>query len=80
MSRSSRCYILRGDFVAERLNAAHVYHHDFAEQIGLSRTYFSQVLNGHRHLSPRVRRALLSHSIFAGVAEGDLWVVEDLRG
>ena len=76
MSRAPRRYLLRGDFVAERLDAAHVFHLDFAEQIGLSRSYFSQVLNGRRHLSPRVRRALLEHPLFTGVPEADLWTIE----
>lgn len=76
MIRAPRRYLLRGDFVAERLEAAHVFHLDFADQIGISRSYFSLVLNGHRDLSPRVRRALLDHPLFAGVPEAELWTIE----
>ena len=76
MSHAPRRYLLRGDFVAERLEAAHVFHHAVAEEIGLSRSYFSQVLNGHRHLNPRVRRALLDHPLLVGVPEAKLWTID----
>lgn len=68
-------YVLRGAFVAERLDAAHLHHKDLADALGLSRSYFSQLVNGHRDASPRVRRALVDHPLFADVAEADLWEV-----
>ena len=68
-------YLLRTAFVAGRLGAAHKAHKELAAELGLSRAYFSQLVNRHRHLTPRVRRALLDYPLFAGVAERDLWDV-----
>lgn len=44
-----------------------------ARLLGLSRCYFSQLLNGGRRLSPRVRRLLLARSPFLELAEDMLW-------
>ncbi len=76
MSLPIRRYTLRRDAIVARIEAAHLTHHDFADQLGVSRCHFSQVLNGHRHATPRVRRALLDHPALAGVDEDELWTIE----
>lgn len=72
-------YVLRGAFVTERLDEAHRTHAAFAAEFDLSRSYWSQVVNGHRDLSPDVRRAILDHPLFAGVPESDVWDVHPPR-
>ena len=44
-----------------------------AEKLGVSRSYFSQLLAGRRTLSPKVRRRLLSHAPFSELSADDLW-------
>ncbi len=44
-----------------------------ARRLGVSRCHFSQLLNGGRRLSPRVRRLLLERSPFRDLAEDVLW-------
>lgn len=51
----------------------HLTHADLAEQLGYSRSYWSMLVNGHRSLSPRVRRCLRRHPIFGTVPEDELW-------
>ena len=76
-----RRYLLRPGVVAERLDAHHLRQKDLAADMGLSRAYLSTLVQGHLPLSPRVRRALLAHPAFAGVAEAELWEVQPpLRG
>jgi transcriptional regulator with XRE-family HTH domain len=72
-------YFLRRAFVADRLDAAHLRHHVVARQLGVSPAYFSQLLNGHRTVSPDVRRAVLDHPAFAGVDEALLWDIKPPR-
>ena len=69
-------YILRGEFVASRLDAAHIRHREFAAQIGICGSYLSQVMHGHRVVSPDVRRAIADHPIFVGVDEALLWDIK----
>ena len=69
-------YMLRGEFVASRLDAAHIRHREFAAQIGISGSYLSQLMHGHRVVSPDVRRAIVDHSIFVGVDEALLWDIK----
>lgn len=71
-----RRFTLRLAFVAARIDAAHLTHQDFAAAIGLSRSHWSQVVNGRRPATPDVRRAILDHPAFAGVDEAELWTVE----
>ena len=44
-----------------------------AERLGVSRSYFSQLLAGRRALSPKVRRRLLACPPFSELAAEDLW-------
>ena len=75
-----RRYLLRGDTVSARLDAAHLTHADMAEALGLARSTWSQLVHAHRAVTPRVRRALLAHPAFAGLAEDALWTVAPTDG
>lgn len=44
-----------------------------AEKLGVSRSYFSQLLAGRRPLSPKVRRRLLANAPFSELSAGNLW-------
>ncbi len=44
-----------------------------AEQLGVSRSYFSQLLAGRRAISPKVRRRLLVCPPFCELTPDDLW-------
>ncbi|MSP55948.1 MAG: XRE family transcriptional regulator [Myxococcales bacterium] len=44
-----------------------------AEKLGVSRSYFSQLLAGRRALSPKVRRRLLANAPFSELGAEDLW-------
>ncbi len=74
----TRRYYLKKDRIVAAVDASHLCQAGFAEEIGLSRSHWSQVLNRHRAATPRVRRALLAHPVLRGVPEDELWdVVED---
>lgn len=71
-------YYLRKDRIVAAIDASHLCQAGFAEEIGLSRSHWSQVLNRHRAATPRVRRALLRHAVLRGIPEDELWdVVSD---
>jgi hypothetical protein len=59
--------------VLARLDERHLRQSEFADGLGLSRSTWSELVNGHRPLSPRVRRALLASPVLAGMAEHELW-------
>ena len=44
-----------------------------AQKLGVSRSYFSQLLAGRRALSPKVRRRLLTNAPFCELSPDDLW-------
>ena len=44
-----------------------------AATLGVSRSYFSQLLAGRRALSPKVRRRLLASAPFSELPPEDLW-------
>lgn len=68
-------YYLRKTRIVAAIDASHLCQAGFAEEIGLSRSHWSQVLNGHRAATPRVRRALLGHPVLADIPEDELWDV-----
>ncbi|MCK6502707.1 hypothetical protein L6R53_04805 [Myxococcota bacterium] len=70
-----RRFYLRADTVQAALDRHHLTHMLFADHLGLSRSYWSQVFNRHRALSPDVRRDLLASRYLRGVSEADLWDV-----
>ena len=73
-----RRYLLRTAFVQDVLDRNHLSHLRFADHLGLSRSYWSQLFNRRRPLSPDVRRDLLSSRYLRDLPEDDLWdIVEE---
>lgn len=64
---------LNASAVIARLEEHHLTHADFADALGLSRSYWSQLVHRKRPLSPQVRRALLAASALAGLTEDQIW-------
>ena len=73
------CFLKR-DCIVVALDAHHVSHTEFARSVRLSRSYWSQLLNGHRPVSTRVRRAMLCHPCLRDIPEDQLWVRGDPGG
>ena len=74
MSRvEANVYVLNAFQVDRLLEAHHLTHNEVATQLGFSRSYWSLLVNGHRGLSPRVRRCLRSHPVLGAVPESELW-------
>ncbi|MEZ4323487.1 MAG: helix-turn-helix transcriptional regulator [Myxococcota bacterium] len=59
--------------VVRRLEEHHLTHADFADTLGLSRSYWSQLVHRKRPLSPQVRRALLAAPALTGLVEAQIW-------
>ena len=66
-------YWLHGDRIAAKLDAHHLTHGRFADHLGLSRSYWSQLVNRKRPLTPMVRTCLLGSRYLQGVPEDELW-------
>jgi len=64
---------LRTQSIRAFLARRHRTHRWAARHLGLSRSYWSQLVNGHRPLSPMVRQLLLSSDFFAALPEDELW-------
>lgn len=72
-----RDYRLRDDVLREVLDTHHRNHRGFAEDLGISPAYFSQLMNRRRRLTPSLRLRLLRHPLIkaSGLGESDLWTV-----
>jgi transcriptional regulator with XRE-family HTH domain len=66
-------YLLRGNRVRALLGRRNMTLTEGAEKLGVSRSYFSQLLAGRRALSPKVRRRLIANAPFSELAADDLW-------
>jgi hypothetical protein len=66
-------YYLKKTRIVVAVATSHLSQAGFAEELGLCRSHWSQVLNGHRAATPRIRRALLAHPVLEGVPERELW-------
>lgn len=66
-------WFLRAEFVRNHLDRLHYSHGAFAASLGISRSYWSQLLNGHRALTPKIRRAIVESEAFWGVDEAKIW-------
>lgn len=69
----ARRYFLLSSRVRDIVDEHHITHATVARRLGVSRAYWSQLLNGRRSLSPSTRRLILDCEIFANVAESELW-------
>lgn len=66
-------YRLLGHRVRELVAERNLTITDAAQKLGVSRSYFSQLLAGARLLSPRVRRRLLARLPFRELSAAELW-------
>ena len=66
-------YLLRGNRVRALLGRRNLTLTEGAQMLGVSRSYFSQLLAGRRPLSPKVRRRLLANAPFSELPAADLW-------
>ena len=66
-------FYLRGQIVKRRLYDQGVPYRILAEQVGVTRPYMTQILNGHKHLSAEVRWRLREAPVLEGLADDDLW-------
>lgn len=66
-------WLLRGNRVRALLGRRNLTITEGAEKLGVSRSYFSQLLAGRRGLSPKVRRRLLVNAPFCELSPDDLW-------
>jgi transcriptional regulator with XRE-family HTH domain len=66
-------YFLRSASVRAIIDAQHLTESHVAARVGVSRPYWSQLINAKRPLTPRTRRLLLACDVFAGVADSELW-------
>lgn len=73
MPRSPAIYLLRAERVRDFIDGLHQTQGWAARHLGLSRSYWSQLMNGRRSLSPSVRRLLLSSPHFSRLGEDALW-------
>ena len=73
-SKLSRpAWLLRGNRVRALLGRRNLTITEAAEMLGVSRSYFSQLLAGRRGLSPKVRRRLLANAPFSELSADELW-------
>ena len=70
-----RYFFLNQDTIQLVLDRNHLTHQRFADHLGLSRSYWSQVFNRHRHLTPMVRQCLIRSRYLKRVDEHTLWDV-----
>jgi transcriptional regulator with XRE-family HTH domain len=68
-----RRFLLLADRVRDHVDARHLTHAEVAERVGVARSYWSQLVNRKRALSPSIRRRILACELFAGVPENELW-------
>jgi hypothetical protein len=66
-------YRIRPSRVALALDQHHLCHEGFAQELGLSRQYWSLLFNRRRPLTPRVRALLLKSPRLRGIPESELW-------
>lgn len=66
-------YRLLGSRVRQLVERHHLSLTEAAERLGVSRSYFSQLLAGARVLSPRIRRRMLRRLPFRELSEAELW-------
>jgi antitoxin component HigA of HigAB toxin-antitoxin module len=64
---------LNSDLIAERIDVENLTHARFADHLGLSRSYWSQIYNRKRPLTPMVRCCLLGSRYLQGLSAEDLW-------
>jgi hypothetical protein len=76
---ATRTFLLNTEVIRDLLDRQHRSHWGFADDLEISRSYWSQLFNRRRHLTPELRRRLLDHALVrqAGLSEGELWTVHE---
>ena len=72
-------YLLHGARVRAILDRAHYSHARAAQHLGISRAYWSQLVNRRRPLTADMRHLLLSSRLFQGTPEDQLWERKEER-
>ena len=73
-------YRLRQDTVRQLLAEHHLSITDAARQLGVSRSYLSQLIRGARCPSPRLRRRMLRRAPFKLLEPNELWERLEVEG
>lgn len=68
-----RVLFVRPETFIRVLDTHNLSHARFAEHLQVSRSYWSQLLNGRRRLSPEVRSRMLESRYLKGIPESSLW-------
>ena len=68
-------YRLRKERIALALDRSHICHEGFAQELGISRQFWSMLFNARRRVTPRIRARLLANPRLAGIPESELWDV-----
>ena len=66
-------FYVRQDTLRAVLCRNHLTHQLFADHLGLSRSYWSQLFRGRRHLTPTMRRILLGSRYLEELPPASLW-------
>ena len=66
-------FYLRGAVVRRRLYDLGIPYRVLAEQIGITRPYLTQIINGHMHLTAEMRYRLREAKALEGLSDDDLW-------
>ena len=64
---------VRREAVALALDRRHLCHAGLAQELGISRSYWSTLFTRRRPLSPQIRRRMLESPALSGIAEEELW-------
>lgn len=70
-------YFLKSQKILSILQEQHLFQGQGAARLGISRSYFNQLLRRARPLSPRVRARLLKARFLAHLKPDDLWEYVD---
>lgn len=73
-------FYLNGPFFRQLIDQLLLAHDDFAEELGVSRSHWSTILNGHQPLSKRMRKKLLESPCLQGIPVDNLWRKVDPEG
>lgn len=66
-------YLIRAASVRSILDQRHCSHQRAAQALQLSRSYWSQLCNRRRTLTPEMRHRMLSCPLFKDIPEDQLW-------
>lgn len=70
--REAHDYFLNAELIDEIVERHHWTHARFADSLGYSRSYWSQLVCG-RRLSAKVRQDLTGHHLLRDLDQGELW-------